>query len=559
MGTSVRTTLLPSSVLVLGVAAAGLLPTAAGAAATDDAGVKVLLVSIDALDPAELDEVDDSGNPLAPTLVSLRDQGTWWTQARGVMASETLPNHVAMATGTYPGTNGIPGNEGRLHPGDDTLADPDLGLPEAREATSLMVAIEDQCSDLRTVTSLSKEYVWRTFQDEGDVVFPQPQFNIPESGHAPESATVPFILQQENEAPIDFLFANLGDHDRAGHIDTTGAVVDGPMSVTDGPRLVERAALVQVDSWIDALVTQLESNGEWERTVLLLVSDHSMNYTTSGDPQWNIDIGTTLEQVEADNGRDPGSTFLFSPNGGAGFVYLIDPDDPDRAALLEQAHDTIAAMDGVEDTLYRLPNGFDPDGRVLATVHPDWNLHQTDRAGDIVVFAQERYRMGSVEENPIPGNHGHTSTRHITALVTGGWDGIVAGQVVEASDPGAVDEADDTVKLPEQAEQVDWAPTVGWLLGLEDPGTAAGGAPQWQGRVLEDAFERRPGTLLCSGASTTPSGDDAGGGDPAADGQGPGGELAATGAGTALAGVLMLVVALAVRRRRSTGATVRPH
>ncbi len=141
----------------------------------------MLLVSIDALDPTQLDEVDADGNPLAPTLVSLRDQGTWWTQARGVMASETLPNHVAMATGTYPGTNGIPGNEGRLQPGDDTLADPDLGVPEARQATSLMAAIEAQCPDLRTVTSLSKEYVWRTFQGEGDAVFDQPTYNIPGS------------------------------------------------------------------------------------------------------------------------------------------------------------------------------------------------------------------------------------------------------------------------------------------------------------------------------------------------------------------------------------------
>lgn len=558
IGLSLRTTLLPA-VVVLVVAAAGLSPTAAGASTTDDDGVKVLLVSIDALDPAELDEVDENGNPLAPTLVALRDQGTWWTQARGVMASETLPNHVAMATGTYPGTNGIPGNEGRLSPGDDTLADPDLGLPEARATTSLMAAIEDQCPDLRTVTSLSKEYVWRTFQGEGDAVFPQPQFNIPESGHAPESTTVPYILQQENDAPIDFLFANLGDHDRAGHIDTTGAVVDGPMSVTDGPKLLQRAALAQVDSWIDALVTQLQSNGEWERTVLLLVSDHGMNFTTSGDAQWNIDVGATLEQVEADNGRDPGSTFLFSPNGGAGFVYLIDPDDPDRATLLEQAHDAIAAMDGVEDTLYRVPNGFDPGGRVLSTLHPDWNLHQTDRVGDILVLAQERYRMGTVEETPYPGNHGHTSTRQITALVTGGWDGIVADRFIEASAPDAVDEADDTAALPEQAEQVDWAPTVGWLLGLEDPGTAAGGAPQWEGRVLDEAFTRRPGTLLCSGATTGPPGGDSGDGDGAADEQDADGELAATGAGTALAGAVLLAVALTFHRRRSTGAPVHPH
>jgi len=547
----VRTGMLPSSVLVVGLATVALLPTAAVATTADDT-VKVLLVSIDALDPAELDEVDESGNPLAPTLVSLRDQGTWWTQARGVMASETLPNHVAMATGTYPGTNGIPGNDGRLQPGDETLADPDLGVPEARQATSLMAAIEDQCPDLRTVTSLSKEYVWRTFQGEGDAVFDQPTYNIPESGHAPDARTVTYILEQENEAPIDFLFANLGDHDRAGHIDATGAVIDGPMSVTEGPKAAQRAALGQVDTWINTLVTQLQSNGEWERTVLLLVSDHSMNFTTTGDAQWNIDVGAALEQVEADNGRDQGSTFLFSPNGGAGFVYLIDPQDPDRATLLEQAHDAIAAMTGVEDTLYRVPNEFDPDGRVLATVHPDWNLHPTHRAGDILVLAQERFRMGSLDQNPLPGNHGHTSTRHITALVTGGWDGIVADQVIEASDPDAVDEADDTAALPEQAEQVDWAPTIGWLLGLEDPGTIAGDAPQWEGRVLEEAFSRQPGTLVCGATNDAGDGVDGAAG-AGGDEEAAGRDLAATGAGTALAGALAVVVATIPGRRRRQG------
>lgn len=526
------------------------LPGVAGASTADQDAVKVYLVSIDALDPAQLDEVDEDGNPLAPTLVALRERGTWWEQARGVMASETLPNHVAMGTGTYPGTNGVPGNEGRLEEGDAELAEPDLGLREARSATSTIAAVESQCPDLRTVTSLSKEYVWRSFVGEADADFDQPSFNIPRSGHAPESATVPYILQQEAEEPIDLLFANLGDHDRAGHIDATGAVPDGPDGVMDGPRVLQRAALTQVDTWMETIVTQLQESGEWERTVLLVVSDHTMNFTLTGDTRWTVDVGATLEQVEVDNGREPGSTFLFSDNGGAGFVYLIDPDDPDRAGLLEQAYDAIAAMEGVEDTFHRLPAPFDPDGRVLATAHPDWNLHQTHRTGDILVLAGERYRLGAAEDNPIPGNHGHTSTRQITALVTGGWDGIVTGQRIAPSQPDAVNEVDDTAALSEQAEQVDWAPTIGWLLGLQDPGVVAGGAPQWEGRVLEEAFERRPASLVCS-ASAAPGEDE--GVDrapvvevPVEDER----DLAETGAGTALLGAALLGAALVATGRR---------
>lgn len=544
--------------LVAGLVVLALQPVAGATATDDDDAVRVVLLSIDALDPAELDELNDGGNPIAPTLASLRAAGTWWEQARAVMASETLPNHVAMATGTYPGTNQIPGNDGRLRPGDTENADPDLGVPEAREATSLMAAIEDQCSDLRTVTSLSKEYVWRTFQDEGDAVFDQPSFNIPGSGHAPESATVPFILQQEDEAPIDFLFANLGDHDRAGHVDATGAVPDGPDGVADGARAAQRAALAQVDAWVQVIQQQLQAAGEWERTVLVITSDHSMNFTISADPRWNIDTAAALEQVEVDFAREPGSTFLVSNNGGASFVYLVDDADPEREALLEAAYDALAALPGVEETLYRQANASDPDGAVLSTVHPDWNLHQTPRAGEILVLAQERYRMGSVDENPIPGNHGHTTTRHITALVTGGWDGIAAGQSIAPSDPAAVDEGDDTAALPEQVEQVDWAPTIGWLLGIQDPGLAAGGDPQWEGRVLQEAFTRRPGTLACSGATTQPVSDGATDGEGATgDVTGDEGEdLAATGAGTGLAAAAALGLAAVVgRRRRGTGRT----
>ncbi len=539
------------SSLVIGAVAVLALQPGAAASTTDQDAVRVLLVSIDALDPAELDEVDDGGNPIAPTLVALREQGTWWEQARGVMASETLPNHVAMATGTYPGTNQVPGNDGRFAVGDAENAEPDLGVPAAREATSLMAAIEDQCADLRTVTSLSKEYVWRTFQGEGDAVFDQPSFNIPGSGHAPESATVPFLLEQEQEAPIDFVFANLGDHDRAGHVDATGAVPDGPDGVMDGAKAGQRAALAQVDTWIQTLVQQLQASGEWEDTVMVITSDHSMNFTLTSDPRWNIDTAAALQQVEVDAGREPGSTFLVSNNGGASFVYLVDPDDAERAALLEAAYDALAGLEGVEETLYRVPNDFDPDGAVLQTLHPDWNLHQTPRAGDLLVLAQPRHRMGSFDENPIPGNHGHTSTRHITALVTGGWDGIVSGQRIGPSSPGAVDEADDTAALPEQVEQVDWAPTIGWLLGLEDPGTAAGGEAQWEGRVLEEAFTRQPGSLVCSGTTTQPADTDGGTSGEVGDGAADDPALAATGAGTGLAALVALAAAAAVGHRRN--------
>ncbi len=126
-------------------------------------------------------------------------------------------------------------------------------------------------------------------------------------------------------------------------------------------------------------------------------------------------------------------------------------------------------------------------------MHPAWNLHQTPRAGDLFVYTEDGHAIGSQTSNPLPGNHGHGVTRHAVALVSGGWDGVRT-QEIAPSDPEAVNIVDDTEALPEQAEQVDYAPTFGWLLGIDDPGAFIDGPPaaQWQGRVLTEAFNRRP-------------------------------------------------------------------
>lgn len=550
--------LLPILVLCGLVVAIGL-PTTAGATTADDDSVRVVVFSVDALDPDQLDAVDENGDPVAPNLQALRDSGTVWTEARAVMATETLPNHVAMGTGTYAGTNGIPGNNGRLEPGDDAGADPDLGVRGTRQATSTVAAIEAQCPDLRTVTAFSKDYVWRTFQDqdagefgsdpaegehvpESDSDFYQPDFNIPESGHAFDTFIYQFVAQQLQAEPVDHLFVNWGDHDRAGHVDASGA---DPLNAS--LRLTQRSALAQVDIFIGALQQQLIAQGQWDDTVLIVTSDHSMSWRTV-DPDAEgfaaIDVDGALLTVD---GNDDGSRLFTSLNGGAAFVYLTDPEDPEADRLLADARAAIVALDGVQAALYREPNPLEP-GFDVQSVHPDWNTEGTTRSGELLLVAESPWAFGTFDQNPLPGNHGHAEMRHITAIVNGGWEGVLQDEI-EPSDPDAVNVIDDTAALPEQVEQVDWAPTIGWLLGIEDPGIAAGGEPQWEGRVLAEAFERQPGTLVCSGVTTRPA-DDEDTDTDAAPADDPAGELAATGAGTALLAVLAVGAALAVRGRR---------
>lgn len=517
---------------VLATALASLAASSVGALADEpdpSAGpVQVVHLVVDSLHPDEV-------GPDTPTLMALRARGTWYEQARSVMASETLPNHVAMATGTYPGRNGIPGNGGRAEPGDPAPSDPDLGRPELLQATSLTAAIEAACPELRTVTAFSKGYVFRVFAPDGaDADLTQRELEVPGSGHIPDAVVGSWVVEQLAERAADHVFVNLGDVDRSGHVDPTG--VSG---VTAGGR---RAVLQQTDAVVASVVEALRRDGSWDRTVLFITSDHSMDHRgTSPVELQGVDVQGALDSDPRTADR-----LFTSENGGAALVYLRDPAATDAAAVLAAAREVVLGLDGVDEALYRLPNDHDP-GADLGTVHPDWHLAGTHRAGELFVTVRSGHVVGT---DPLPGNHGHAITRHITALVTGGWDGVVRGRSIAPSGP--VDQADDTAALPEQAEQVDWAPTAGWLLGVPDPG---GATPQWQGRVLTEAFvDATPPTPACVDADRgiAPAGP------PASPPGRPGergasavraGALPATGGGAGVAGLLLAVGAAAGRRR----------
>ena len=520
-----------TAALVAGLSALVVTAVPAASAQETPDRVRVVHVTVDSLHPSQV-------GPQTPVLQGLKADGTWYEQSRAVMASETLPNHVAMGTGTYPEVNGIPGNGGRAQIGDTAEADPDLGQPELLQADSVTRTIERVCPDLRTVTVFSKEYVHRIFAADGaDSDFPQSTFNIPGSGHAPDTSTVGYLLQDLAQADPDYVFANLGDVDRAGHIDTTGAT---------GVPLTQLAALEQTDELIGTLVAELQARGLWEETVLIINSDHSMDWSVAADPSVAVDVGGALEADPATAGR-----FFVAENGGAALVYLTDPSAADADEVLQAARGVITGLDGVDEALYREPNPLDP-GHDLDTVHPAWRLG-TPRVGELFVTVQPGFKVGTVSSNPVPGNHGHTIARHNTMLITGGWDGLNAPRSIAPSDPDAVDTVhfDDTEALPEQAENVDVAPTIGWLLGVPDPRAPLeeDELPQWQGRVLSEAFARQPAPVCVQaagdgGAAPAPSPEPA-----PEDADTP--VLPTTGGGLAIGGVLAAVaVGLGGRRRR---------
>jgi putative cell wall-binding protein len=91
---------------------------------------------------------------------------------------------------------------------------------------------------------------------------------------------------------------------------------------------------------------------------------------------------------------------------------------------------------------------------------------------------------GGPSSNPIPGNHGHVPTLPIPVIVAGGHPAVRQRLITPPSELGDGD------RDPNQAENIDMAPTVAWLLGLYPP---PGG---FDGRLLDEAFSYRPAPRL---------------------------------------------------------------
>ncbi len=329
-------------------------------------------------------------------------------------------------------------------------------------------------------------------------------------GVAQDACIIERVIRLLSENDPSFMFISLGQVDQAQH--------------HFGPASPEAyAAVAEADRQIGRFVTHLEQTGKWKTSVLFLLSDHGFSYQGT-DPAQRIDLRALFRADREANpaawGTEGGlqEAFAVIPNGGVAQVTLTSLPSDAKSLLPAQA-DALARMRqvalfaapeerraGISEALYRLPNPADP-GHTLAEVHPDWHL-DTPRAGDLIVTAlasgagpagRNAYEAesgpgtvfagaGSARGGFI-GDHGHPGARHIPFIIASGGD-FVIDQVIEASDPVAVNEGDDTAALPEQAETVDVAPTILWLHGVIPRGAADARAvlPASRGRVLKEAF-----------------------------------------------------------------------
>jgi predicted AlkP superfamily pyrophosphatase or phosphodiesterase len=479
----------------------------APAVADDPSKPLVYVFSLDALDGDRA--IDQGRAPFLARLVRGEEggQATYYRESRGIMVSETNPNHVAMATGAYGERSGIPGNTFAVHdaagqrgcPADGGSVDPfsegdeDPTVGEAvvtsGEAASCLLAetfftaLERRAPDVVTAGLFGKPKLARIFETklvdagsfDADFLYAPCEQRSSDPPYCKDDPIDPIQRYTEDEFVMEEVirtvnegvrtddgamrrpnvtFVNFPDIDQTGH--ATGA------------REAYEAQILRTDRQLQAFVENQKERGLWQRTIIFFVSDHSMDSTPPN-------LGTN--SLERAFGEDADAVEVVL-NGSVDMVYLKDRDRPDRHALLKRLRDKAVAQGFVDEALYRLPNPVDGGDRfTLDAVHPGWHI-AGERTGDLLVTAKTMQSFGE-PVNPLNGNHGAPQTLdHAFAIVSGG------GQVRQQALAGRqAARFDDTLLNPRQAEQVDIAPTVMALFGQAPPADN-------QGRVLTEARSR---------------------------------------------------------------------
>ena len=490
--------LLVLAVLVLAaaaVAATGRAQQPAANVADDPSAPLVYVFSVDALAG---DRVDQGRAPFLGRLLLGQEgnQATYYRESRSVMVAETNPNHTAMATGAFGDRSGVPGNAFAVYDAagkrDCAEADPNAPGPADTDgeragcllAESFFAAVKRQ-RGARALTSagifgkpkLAKlfstkritpgaydaDYLWTPCESQtsSDAEFCRDVPVNPATDYAlDDSVVMDEVLRSVREGvPAggstrrpNLTFVNFPQVDSVGH--GTGA------------RTEYEVAVAQMDEQLRRFVAQQKQLGLWERTVLFVVSDHSMDTTLAK---------TSLSQRFTAAGIADG--YQVIQNGSVDMVYLEDRESPDRFELLRKLRAAAQEAANVDEALYREPNPLDGgDRNTLDAVHPGWRL-AGPRTGDLVV-TQKTGGAFSDPVNPLVGNHGSPLTTDNTFAIIGGG-GLVRQQSIGGT-AGA--RFDDTLVNPGSAQNVDVAPTVMALLGGSPPADS-------EGRVLTEAFE----------------------------------------------------------------------
>jgi predicted AlkP superfamily pyrophosphatase or phosphodiesterase len=234
-------------------------PLATAASAPADTAAPLVLVSIDGFRP------DYRATAPTPTLDRLAAEGVRAERLVPVFPTLTFPNHYSLVTGLHPEEHGIVGN---------SMFDP--AFAAAGTDSTFSLGDREALADGRW---WGGEPIWVTAEREGIRTAPlfwpgseaeiggvRPSVWHPYDGDLPYEARVDSVLAwldrpAETRPGFAALYVSAVDH--AGH--------------DHGPDAPETAAAVaQADRVLARLVAGLEARGLYDRTNLVVVSDHGM-------------------------------------------------------------------------------------------------------------------------------------------------------------------------------------------------------------------------------------------------------------------------------------------
>lgn len=393
----------------VGAAGAGvLLSASAGAGWASGAVAARRRVYVLVVDGCRPDEVTPA---LTPRLTALREEGMWFPNARSLPVMETIPNHTMMMAGMRPDRTGVPANS-VYDRGERVVRD--LDRPGDLRAPTVLERLRR--TGRTTGSVLSKAYLYGIFGTRATYRW-EPEPVVPVSGHAPDQFTMDAALAMLREADPDLMFVNLGDCDRVGHSDLTGTTL----------AVARTAALASADSQVGRFVDALEASGRWDDAVLIVLADHSMDWSL---PFRLVSLAPVLEEDPLLAGQ-----VQIAQNGGADLLYWTGPDRR-RAEAVRRIRARVREVEGV------------------LAVHDPPTLRLGPRAGDLVAYCRAGWRFSDPQpvSNPIPGNHGHPATAPIPFFVGGGSPLVGRGLVSSRA-----------------VCTMDVAPTVGAAFGLSAP------------------------------------------------------------------------------------------
>jgi hypothetical protein len=512
---------------VLAAAAALAVPASAAAQAQAPVDETALpLVYVFVVDGLDGDRVDLGQAPFLARAIAGQEEGaraTYYQESRSIMVAETNPNHVAMATGAFGDRSGIPGNAFAVHdpaskaacggdPNEAGAVSVDGETGTCMVAESLFMTAKRLAPQALTTAGIfgkpklaqifatkrldpnayDADHLWSPcdpsepadYCDNGVAGRPNDGYAVVDSdvmqhviNTTRDGVAADGVMKRPN-----LTFVNMPAVDSAGHGTGTGPAY--------------QQAIGLADAELQRFVANQKELGLWERTVMFVVSDHSMD--------------TTLQKVSlrlAFNAAGVSdSEFIAVQNGSVDMIYLKDRDRPDRDEVLKKLREAALGVTGVDEALYRVPNPADGGAEhALDTVHPGWRI-AGDRTGDLFVTHVEGGAFN--EPNPLVGNHGGPQTTDNTFVVLSGGRQVRQQSLADQAGP----RFDDTLLNPGQAQNVDVAPSALALFGLPAPRDS-------EGRVLFEAFEPPAipgqGTLIGGGGNVI-GGGDTGGGGPAA-------------------------------------------